>query len=308
MNDVAAILVTYNSADVIAAAIESCLPVCKEIIVVDNASMDGTVAVVQRYPTVKLIASERNLGFAGGVNRGIAAAQCELVLLLNPDAAIEAGLAEMAELCSREGVGIVGGRLVDPDGTFQRGFAFRRLPTAASLALEVLGLNRLFPTNPVNRSYRCLDSDPGVTQQVEQPAGAFLLTRRSVWTQAGGLDEAFHPVWYEDVDYCKRVLELGFSIWYLPQAVARHQGGHSAVQLDWGAREVYWYASLLVYARKHLTRRGHQSVCVAVMGGCLARLAVQLVHQRSAEPFRIYGKVLRLAWTLFSQGDSRPRQ
>src|SRR5205807_2640796 len=103
----------------------------------------------------------------------------------------------------------------------------------------------------VNRHYRYLDADLDVPATVEQPAGAFLLFRRSVWTQLGGFDEQFRPLWFEDVDFCKRARDLGFEAHYVPQVTAHHLGGHSISKLDWALRTVYWYASLLRYASKH---------------------------------------------------------
>ena len=75
--------------------------------------------------------------------------------------------------------------------------------------------------------------------------------RREVWQRLGGFDTQFYPLWFEDVDFCKRACDLGLKIQYVPQVTARHQGGHSIAGLDWACREVYWYVSLLRYASKH---------------------------------------------------------
>ncbi len=99
-------------------------------------------------------------------------------------------------------------RTADP----QSGFTIRRFPTPAALIFELFGINRLWPSNPVNRHYRYLDRDLDQPGPVEQPAGAFLMTRRDVWESLHGFDESFHPVWFEDVDYCKRASGSGYQI------------------------------------------------------------------------------------------------
>ena len=101
--------------------------------------------------------------------------------------------------------GAVGGRLVDTDGRPQVGFNVRSFPTPAALACEVLLLNRVWPSNPVNRRYRRLNWDPERPQDVDQPAGAFLMVRREVLENVGLLDEDFAPIWFEDVDLCLRI-------------------------------------------------------------------------------------------------------
>ena len=100
--------------------------------------------------------------------------------------------------------GLAAGKLVDKTGVAQKGFTIRRFPTPASLIFELFGINRLWPSNPVNRRYRYLDRDLDQPGPVEQPAGAFLMFRRDVWKRLRGFDESFHPVWFEDVDYCRR--------------------------------------------------------------------------------------------------------
>src|SRR5262249_34250098 len=173
-------------------------------IVVDNASGDGTLEQVRRRG-VRLIANSLNRGFAAAVNQGIRAIGSDLVLLLNPDAVLKTSLEPLRLACAAPKAGAVGGKLVDSNRIVQTGFTVRRLPTPLALALEVLLLNRLWPGNPVNWHYRCYGFDHDKLTEVEQPAGAFLMFRREVWEDLGGLDEQFYPVWFEDVDFCKRL-------------------------------------------------------------------------------------------------------
>ncbi len=136
------------------------------------------------------------------------------------------------------GTGLAAGQLADEYGHPQAGFTLRRFPKAPTLVFEVLGINRLFLVNPLNRSYRCLDMDLTRPAEAEQPPGAFLMFRREVWQRLGGFDTQFYPLWFEDVDFCKRARDLGLKIQYVPQVTAFHQGGHSIAGLDWECREV----------------------------------------------------------------------
>jgi GT2 family glycosyltransferase len=268
LNRIAAIVVTHNSAGHISACLDS-LAGRAETIVVDNASNDGSADLAKGRPGVRVIASATNLGFAAGVNLGARATGAPLLLLLNPDAAVECGLDELAGIC--EARGLAAGKLVGPDGRVQTGFAIRRLPSLGSLAFEVLGLNRLWPANPVNRRYRCLDRALDEEGDAEQPAGAFWMIRRDVFDAVGGFDESFHPVWFEDVDFAKRAAGRGFRTYYYPAAIARHQGGHSVTGLPGQCRTQFWYASLLRYAAKHFGNLQFRVLSAAVAAGCLLR-------------------------------------
>ena len=195
--------------------------------------------------------------------------------------------------------------LVGRDGQPQVGFSIRRFPTPAALTFEVLGLNRLWPRNPVNRRYRCLDLDPDQPAEVDQPAGAFLMLRRQVWRQLHGFDEDFYPLWFEEVDFLRRAREQGYSIRYVPAAIARHRGGDSIRQLSAGCRQLYWYGSLLKYASKHFGPLDRRLVCVAVVFGSLLRMLMDMVVERSLNPIATYGKLIRLAFEFLLSGRIR---
>ena len=293
MNRTGVVVVTYNSADVVGRCLDSCagLP----IVVVDNASRDATRDVVQQRPSVVLISNAGNRGFAAAVNQGVEALDTELVLLLNPDAELDTPIDPMAQACTREGVGAAGGRLVDGSGQVQSGFTLRRFPTPGALIFEVLGINRMLPRNPVNRRYRCLDVDLDRPCEADQPPGAFLMFRRDLWQRLGGFDTQFHPLWFEDVDFCKRTRNLGVKIQYVPQVIARHRGGHSIARLDRGCRQVYWYVSLLKYASKHFRPYAYRGVSAAVVLGSIVRAAIEMVQWRSARPLKVYAKVAKIA-------------
>jgi len=287
------VVVTYNSSGVIGPCLDSCahLPV----VVVDNASDDDTCRQVRERSHVKLIANPSNRGFAGAVNQGVAALDTELILLLNPDVMLETPIGALESACSRENTAAAGGQLRNQLGQTQAGFTLRRFPTPWTLIFEAFGVNRLAPANPVNRRYRCLDADLSRDQEAEQPPGALLMFRRDVWQRLGGFDTQFAPVWFEDVDFCRRVRDLGMKIQYVASVTARHQGGHSVAKLDWACRELCWYASLLKYASKHYRPYASRGVSAAVVLASTFRAGVAMVRERSFRPITVYARIARLA-------------
>ena len=97
------------------------------------------------------------------------------------------------------------------------------------------------------------------------------MVRRAVWQELGGLDERFSPLWFEDVDFCRRIRERGLRLYYIPEAVAKHTGGHSVPQLPLEIRQIYWYRSLLRYSAKHFRPFEFRAVCLAVVTGSFLR-------------------------------------
>jgi hypothetical protein len=192
-------------------------------------------------------------------------------------------------------VGAGAGQLVGEDGQPQKGFGIRSFPSPVTLIFEVLGINRILPGNPVNRRYREFTRNLEAAGEVDQPAGAFLLFRKRVWERLGEFDEAFFPVWFEDVDFCKRVREAGYKIVYDPAVKARHQGGHSVRALPGECRELYWYVSLLRYASKHFRPFGFRLVSAAVVPGAILRAIASLVAGGGAGMAATYCRVIRFA-------------
>lgn len=294
MNSIGAVIVTHNSEQEIGPCLDALKDLVSEIVVVDNGSVDGTAVRVRQRPGAELIANPANLGFAAAVNQGVRALTSPLVLLLNPDTVVISGLHQLRETCLEAGVGAVSGRLVNPSGTPQSGFTLRRFPTPAALGFEALGINRLWPSNPVNRRYRCLDVDLEQPGEAEQPAGAFLMFRKEAWAAVGGFDEDFWPVWFEDVDFLRRLRAAGFRILYCPGAVARHQGAHSVGRMPEGWRILCWYGNFLKYVQKHFSRRGRITAGSAVAVGALGRMVAAALAGRR-DNMRAYGKVFVFA-------------
>jgi GT2 family glycosyltransferase len=294
MARVAIVIVTHNSASEIGGCLEALQGLSAvEVLVVDNASADSTCSEVARLGA-RLIANPENAGFAAAVNQGVRATTAPLVLLLNPDAYLVSGLDALAARLETPETGAVGGMLIGDDGRPQRGFMARNLPTPTTLVFEVLGINRLWPRNPVNWHYRCLAIDPMTTARVDQPAGAFLMFSRAAWETVGGFDERFWPLWFEDVDFCARIKSAGFGIYYDPEGIAKHSGSHSIRTLPMENRERYWYGSLLGYAEKHYRSSAFRGACGAVVLGALFR-AVAAYPRIGLKAFAVYGGVIGLA-------------
>jgi O-antigen biosynthesis protein len=240
---VSIVIVTYNSAEHLAACLESLRALryepAPEVVIVDNASRDGSLALARGLlPEALILPQERNLGFAGGVNRGVAAAAGEVIALLNPDAAVDPGwLAALVGALADPGVGIAGSKIRDRDGKL------------------------LLHTGGELRSPLLLTSHRGDGErdqgQYEAPAdlafvtGAALALRRELWDALGGLDEGFFPAYFEDMDLCARVRARGLACRYVPAATLRHVESASTGKYG-GAFYYYYHRGRWRYACKHL--------------------------------------------------------
>ena len=291
MHPVSAVVVTHNSAGVIRECLAA-LRDLEQVVVVDNKSRDGTVNESCSIPYTRVIANEFNRGFAAAVNQGAAETSSRFLLILNPDVVLLDDLSPLIRAAEEHGGSAA--RLVNPDGTTQAGFTIRRLPTCWTLIFETLGLNAAWRRNPVNRRYRCLDRDLNVAGPAEQPAGALLMVRRDLFQRLGGFDEGYFPIWFEDVDFCRRAAEIGCKFWYEPGVCARHTGAHSVRSVDPGLRPAYWYGGLLRYAGKYFRRPQFRAVALAVFVRAVFSMLVAPILKTGASAAAC-GKVLRLA-------------
>ncbi|NTU83624.1 MAG: glycosyltransferase family 2 protein [Chloroflexales bacterium] len=225
-----------------------------EVLVVDNASHDGTPAMLRaEFPHVRLIEAGANLGFAGGNNLALRVALREgaarYVLLLNPDTEPvgDAIPRLVRELEARPELAAVGPRLRYGDGSAQP--SRRRFPTAATLFWESTALDRLWPGNPWARRYRCADLRDDHAQPVGWLVGAALLVRAEAIRRAGLLDERFF-MYSEELEWQRRIQAAwgGDAIWFLPEAVITHYEGKSSEQAVAG-RHLSFSRSRILLAR-----------------------------------------------------------
>lgn len=229
-----------------------------EIIVIDNASTDGSAAMVAaEFPAVRLIANAENRGFTGGNNQGIALAQGRYIFFLNPDTVVaEDALAKMVGyLEAHPPVGVLGPQLRYGDGRLQS--SRRRFPTFSAALFESTPLAWRWPDNPWARWYRMEDgqtfevsetSKVSQGEEVDWLVGAALLTRRTVIEQVGGFDEDYF-MYSEELDWCRRVKAAGWQIVYLPDAQIVHYEGKSSEQVV-AARHIRFQTSKIRYFRK----------------------------------------------------------
>ena len=255
---VSVIVVSFNTRDLLRECLTSLLAECAslpdgsaaEVLVIDNASSDGSAEMVAREfaDSVRLLRSEVNLGFGVANNIAMEAAQGRHLVLLNSDAFFQAGaLARaLAYMDADAGAGIGGARLVGRDGAPQP--SARTFHTIAGTALVLSGISE--------RGTR-MDHDSTAPASVDWVTGAFMILRREALARTGLFDPAFF-LYFEEVDLCRRVKAAGFRVMYWPDVVVTHLGGESSRTLgehvfsDGEAQVVLWrMRSTLLYFRKH---------------------------------------------------------
>ena len=310
MAQVSLLIVSWNSRSRLQRCLGSLPRTNVEIIVTDNASGDGSADMVAaEYPEITLIRETENRGFAAAINLAVQRATSPLVLLLNADVEIFPDAIDSLSsfLDTNPAYGAAGGRLVDADGQFQRGFSVRRFPTMASFAVDLLPLDTVWPNNPVSRRYHAADLDDRVTQPVDQPAAACLMVRRAALEQLGGLDERFYPAWFEDVDLCRRLKAAGWEIAFVAEATCRHEGGVAMTTLGLTAFSRIWYKNLRRYVEKHHGLLAARTIRALVVVGMAERFVVSMAmgrQDRMAAYRAVLVDALRSDWSPTDRGTS----
>jgi N-acetylglucosaminyl-diphospho-decaprenol L-rhamnosyltransferase len=233
MIDVSVVIVSYESRELLARclaalAADAGRSARTEVIVVDQASSDGTAAwLAAEHPGVRLMPLAENVGFGAGNNRGAELAEGRWLLLLNSDAFVRPGaideLVRFAE--ARAEIGAAGPRLLWPDGRLQR--SCRRFPTVFRLATEFLYLRKLAPRSRILNGFYYGEFAHDEPWRVDWLTGACLLVRRELYERLGGFDEAFF-LYSEEVDLLYRAAQAGAETWYDPAAEVVHVWGGTA--------------------------------------------------------------------------------
>lgn len=233
MLDIAVIVVNWNAKDDLRACLHSLActadpAVAAETWVVDNASTDGSAAMVRaEFPNVHLLVNTANLGFSRANNQAIAVSQSRYVFLLNSDALAHTDalrtLMDYADMHPETGV--LGPRVLNPDGSLQ--FSCRRFPTLGAGVFRNTYLGRLFPRNKYAQDYLMTDFDHLSVRTVDWVSGCAMFIRRALLGRIGLLDERFF-MYCEDVDFCLRAGQAQAPVVYMPQAVVTHAIGRSS--------------------------------------------------------------------------------
>ncbi|GIV83542.1 MAG: glycosyl transferase [Candidatus Roseilinea sp.] len=222
--DLSVIILTYNTRDLTCACVQSVIadaertPYTVEIVVVDNASTDGTVtALRQATPDVHIIVNASNLGFSRGNNVGLRTARGRYMMLLNSDTEIQPDALQtlIAFMDAHPDAGACGPMLLNADGSLQP--SGRPLPSMWTPIMSMTRLYRLWKRD----FYRQAGRDYNAIAKVGEVSGAALLVRREAYVSVGGLDPNLFA-YYEDIDWCKRIGDAGFSVYYVPGARVVH--------------------------------------------------------------------------------------
>lgn len=249
--DFSIVIVSWNVKDKLRDNLKSILAssgASFEIIVVDNASSDGTADLVRNeFPQVQLIANSVNLGFAKACNQALALAKGSYLLLLNPDMKLEpTTLSNCLNWLKNEPRAAISGiKLKDSQG--ENIAQVRRFPRLGDQLAIVLKLAHLAPA--LLNNYLRRDFDYAKAQVVDSIRGAFFIIRRSTFEKLGPLDERYF-LWFEEVDYCRRAKEAGLEVWYTPAAEAIDYVGQSFNQVKRSVKQGYFRASMIAYFKK----------------------------------------------------------
>lgn len=250
------VICNYNTRDELARALESLHATSGDlehtIIVVDNASRDGSAAMVRaQFPGVRVIEAGKNAWFSGGNNLGIEAAQDEYVLILNPDTVMLAGTLQtlVAYLDAHPAVGAVTARMTFADGTLQRNCS--QFPEFIDNLLGYTFIGVLFPGwRHLRRSEMWYaDWDRETTRAVEVAPGSCIMARREILAQIGGFDTRL-KLFFTDDDLCRQIIGTGAEIHYVAEATLIHDEHASLDQVPRLTQRVYW-EDLIAYTHKY---------------------------------------------------------
>ncbi len=255
--DLSIVIVNWNVIDLLQNCLQSILEHTKnlsfEVIVVDNNSPDQEVLTEmmrEKFPQVKYIPNNKNLGFAKANNQAIILAQGQFILLMNPDTELRANslLRVVNYLKEHEEIGICGCKILNTDHTIQP--SVRSFPTLISQVIIMLKLHHLMTNLPALRCYYMKDFDYNLPQEVDQVRGAFFMMRKQMIERVGVLDDKFW-IWFEEVDYCKRAKSVAWRVFYLPTAEVFHHWGQSFQKQERLKKQFWFNNSLLRYFWKH---------------------------------------------------------
>lgn len=253
--DLTITICSWNTVDDLRACLQSLREAQKdgafEVIVVDNASRDGSPDMVaNEFPEFTLLRESRNHGFTGGHNLALRARNRTHTALLNSDTVVHEGAIKAIYdfMLANPEAGVVGPKLLNPDGSLQ--YSCRRFPNPIAAAFRGTFLGKLFPKNKLTADYLMQDWDHASVREVDWVSGAAMFLRGDLLDKIGLLDPAYF-MYCEDEDLCWRAWENGYKVVYVPDAVITHAIGRSSDQAA-NKMIVRFHRSMLRFYRKCL--------------------------------------------------------
>ncbi len=258
------VVVNYNGAEWLPGCLDSLrknVNVRHEVILVDNASTDRSLSLVEdRYPEVRVVASQRNVGFAAGNNLGVGSARADLVLLLNTDTVLldDPGPA-MKLMAADPRIGVVGGKMLGANSEYRASAGHFPSP------MRLVKITSMYERRGPFRDGEFPPTPPGYL--VDWVEGSFMLTSAALWSDLGGMDEGYF-MYGEDVDYCKQARLRGRLTLYCPHVRYVHHGGFDVERMAWTVK------GFRRFHRKHSGPVRRLLVAGVLGSGLLARSAV----------------------------------
>lgn len=255
--DLSVIIVNYNVKEFLQNLLHSIekasANLSKEIIVVDNASDDGSVEVIrEKFPYVNLIENKINVGFGKANNQGLAIAKGNYILFINPDCIVsEDTLYKMITFFGEHSdCALAGCKILNSDGTLQ--LACRRsFPGPWTSFTKVTGLSNLFPKSRIFARYNLTYLDENKTYEVDAVSGSFMMMRKTVYDNVGGFDEQFF-MYGEDLDLCYRIQKAGHKVFYVHSTQVIHYKGESTKRSNLDETKLF-YDAMHLFVKKHLS-------------------------------------------------------
>jgi GT2 family glycosyltransferase len=290
VGDLSVVIATYNCAGHLARCLASLAGDQAagryEVIVVDNESTDGTWDVAtSQFPWVRAISMGANAGFSKACNRGYHAASGRHVLMLNPDTIVPAGALEqaVAELDRNPGVGMLGVKLVQPDGALDHACK-RGFPTPSSALAYFLRLHRLVRRPGPLHGYVAPGVDADDVSEVDAVNGAFMLVRREAVDEVGLFDEDYW-LYMEDLDWCYRFWQAGWSVLYWPRVTVQHvKGGSSGASRTWRINKAFHGGMWRFYSKHYAPTRSvamNATVWVGIHSRLLLSATISVIRRKT---------------------------
>jgi len=283
MPDVSISITNHNTKDYLEDCIrsieESGIRRSYEIIVVDDASNDGSADMISgKHPKIKVIKNKINLGYVKSNNVGIRASRSKYVLSLNSDTKILGGaIDKLIDFMDKNpNAGAVGPKLLNSDGSVQLQ-ARRGFPTPINSLFYFSGLSRLFPKSGLMGGYLLTYLDNTTTAEIDSLCGAAMVVRREVIDKVGLMDESYF-MYGDDIDWCYRIKQGGWKVYYLPEAEIIHFGGRGGSRRQSYRNIFEFHRAMALFYKKHYSKDHLVLLNWLVYSGIWLKCVVELIR------------------------------